>query len=96
MADSPDPEVERAVLERYVGSYRMKDGREVRVELRGPELTCSLDGIEWIPMFAETPERFFVEGEDQRLVFVSDEAGQVTGIEVLIFDQVILFDRVAE
>lgn len=99
--DPPPPEpleirVERPLLESYVGLYQLGDGRQFRVELHDSGLAYSSDAIDWIPLLAEAPDRFFVESEDQRFVFVADESGEVTRLEILVGDQVFPLARVAE
>jgi len=93
----PDPQpikVERALLQSYVGTYQVGDGREFRIELRETGLVQSMDGIDWTPLLAETADRFFVESEDQRLVFVVDESGRVLRLDFLADGQVSPLDRV--
>ena len=95
----PDPkaiEVEQALLASYVGAYLTGDGRTFRVELREAGLAYSMDAIDWIPLLAETPHRFFAENEDERFVFVADEAGVVTRLDVLVEDQIFPLERVEE
>ena len=75
---------------------KLGDGRELRVELHDTGLVYSMDAIDWIPLFAETQDRFFVQSEDQRFVFVADETGNVIRLEVIVDDQVIPLDRVGE
>jgi hypothetical protein len=94
--DPPAITVERRLLESYTGAYRLDDGRTLRVELRDAGLAYSMDAVEWIPLLAETPSRFFVRHEDRRFVFVADETGDVVRLEVLVDDQVIALDRVVE
>jgi len=55
-----------------------------------------MNAIDWTPMFAETPVRFFLESEDVRFVFVLDEAGRVLRLDVHDEGQVFQLDRVAD
>ncbi len=95
----PDPKpigVERALLERYVGTYQSGDGRNLRIELRETGLVQSMNALDWTPLLAETPDRFFVESEDLRFVFVVDDSGRVLRLDILEGGQVFQLDRVEE
>ncbi len=94
--DPPAIEVERALLKSYIGRYLHPAGQELRVELHETELAYSMDTIEWIPLLAENPDRFFVESEDRRFVFVTNDTGNVIRLDVLDGDQVIPLERIKE
>jgi len=92
--DPPSIEVEQALLDDYAGEYRLGDGRTLRVALSESGLAYSMDELEWTPLLAETEDRFFVEFENRRFVFVTDENGVVIRLDVLVEDQVIPLERV--
>jgi CubicO group peptidase (beta-lactamase class C family) len=94
--DPPAIEVERALLMRFIGRYLLSADQELRVELHESGLAYSTDTIEWIPLLAEDPGRFFVESEDERFVFVTDGTGNVIRLDVLQGDQVIPLERIRE
>jgi len=53
-----------------------------------------VDPDEWIPLFAEAQDRFFMESEDQRFVFVTNDAGNVSHLEFGVGEQMNRFDRI--
>jgi len=46
------------------------------------KLYSSFDGQQWDQLYAESETRFFAQGDDTRVVFVKDAAGQVTGLNL--------------
>ena len=46
------------------------------------QLLISDDQIEWAPLLPETPTRFFVEEEDYGFVFVANNGGKVTHMNI--------------
>ena len=95
----PEPvaiDVEPAILERYTGAYRLSDGRTLTVKFEEERLIFSVDLDEWIPLFAEARDRFFMESEEQRFVFVANDAGSVSHLEIGAGDQVNRFDRISD
>ncbi len=84
----PDPvaiQVDPAVLAAYVGSYDMQPTAIFQVKFEDNSLFLqSGDGQGWEPLLAETETRFFVkEQEDYRLIFVRDNTGTVTSLQVV-------------
>jgi len=93
----PEPvaiDVEPAILERYTGGYLLTDGRTLTVKLEEGRLVFLVDPDEWIPLFAEAHDRFFMESEDQRFVFVTNDAGNVSHLEFGVGEQMNRFDRI--
>jgi CubicO group peptidase (beta-lactamase class C family) len=83
----PEPvaiDVDPAVLDTYVGTYRMEAGQQFRVKLEDHQLYITGQDGEWEPLYAESETRFFVQASDYRFVFVVDEAGVVTGVGIEI------------
>ncbi len=81
----PEPEaidVAPAILQAYVGIYELAADTALHVKVENGELYLSSDGQQWGQVYAELETRFFVPGEDTRVVFVKDAAGQVTGFNV--------------
>ncbi|UCH85344.1 MAG: serine hydrolase, partial [Candidatus Latescibacterota bacterium] len=74
----PEPvaiEVDRAILEPYAGTYELGGGKHIFVKFENGALLASSDDAEWMELFAETPTRFFIKGENIRIEFVVDPEG---------------------
>jgi len=83
----PEPviiEVDAAILASYAGTYELGAGTSVFVKYSDGVLLGSSDGLDWAELHAETETRFFVRGEDTRLVFVRNEAGDVTELILIV------------
>lgn len=82
----PEPvavEVDAAILESYAGTYNVASiAKTVTVKLEGGQLFISDDDTKWVPLMAETETRFFVKGEEYRLVFVKNENGKVLQMKI--------------
>jgi len=79
----PEPvviDVATDILETYVGTYTLSVGITFFVKLEEVGLVGSTDRVDWVPLLAETETRFFVKGEDARVVFVVNDAGRVGGL----------------
>jgi hypothetical protein len=57
-------------------------GKSVTIKLENGQLLMSDDQVEWAPLMALSENRFFLEEEEFRLVFVKDAAGNVTGFNL--------------
>ena len=84
----PDPiamQVDPAVLAAYAGTYDMQPTAMLQVKFEDNSLFLqSLDGEGWEPLYAETETHFFIKGqEDYRFIFVQDNAGMVTALQVV-------------
>ena len=95
----PDPkpiDVDRALLQSYVGTYDVGDGRKLHIELREAGLVQSLNTVDWTPLLAAKPNRFFVEGNDARFSFVVDGTGRVLRLDIFDDGQVVQLNPVEE
>lgn len=84
----PDPvakQVDPSVLAAYVGTYDMQPTAIFQVKFEDDSLFLqSQDGAGWEQLFAESETRFFVKGqEDYRFIFIQDNAGTVTALQVV-------------
>jgi len=70
-------EVGRDRLAMLTGRYELRPGRVVTVILEGDALVI-VDGTQRIPLFAESPLRFFEQVEDSEVEFVAGADGAVT------------------
>jgi len=83
----PDPvaiQVDPEILAAYAGTYDMQPTAIFKVKFEANTLFLqSLDGKSWEPLLAETETRFFVKGqEDYRFIFVRDDTGRVTALQL--------------
>jgi CubicO group peptidase (beta-lactamase class C family) len=75
--------VDAAVLERYVGEYRLQLPKLTMVMTReGGRLFMRRDAEPKVELFAESDSRFFLKVEDVQLTFETDASGVVTGVVV--------------
>lgn len=83
----PEPvaiDVDPEILERYAGRYEISTGGMAIVRVTDGRLELSRDELEWTPLHAEAEDRFFVEGDDYRVVFIRDDAGNTVRFEILV------------
>ena len=59
-------------------------GKTLIVKLEKGKLFVTDDEVEWTPLLAQTETRFFLTGEDYRFVFVKNNAGKVTHVNIEI------------
>ncbi|MFC1921718.1 serine hydrolase [Chloroflexota bacterium] len=83
----PDPvaiQVGSSVMAAYAGTYDMQGTAILQVKFEDDSLFLqSQDGAGWEPLFAESETRFFVKGqEDYRFIFIQDNAGTSTALQV--------------
>ena len=84
----PDPvaiEVDPAILASFAGTYCMQPTATFQVKFEDNRLfLLSQDEKSWEPLLAETETRFFVKGqEDYRFIFVRDNTGTVTALQLV-------------
>ena len=84
----PDPvaiQVDISVLAGYAGTYDTQGTAILQVKFEDDSLFLqSLDGEGWEPLYAETETRFFVKGQEHyRFIFVQDNAGTVSTLQVV-------------
>jgi hypothetical protein len=65
-------------LSAFVGTYELQPGAVMYVRLEGSSLTVQIVGQPRLPLFAESPTRFFLRVVDAQVDFVRDGAGRVT------------------
>ena len=84
----PDPvaiQVDPEILATYAGTYDMQPTAIFLVKFEENALFLkSQDGQEWLPLLAESETHFFVnEQEDYRFIFVKDNMGTVSALQVV-------------
>ena len=77
-AERKDVEVPVAVLQRYVGVYRLSSRITNTIRRTDGRLTTQLSGQAALPLFAESEKRFFLKIVDAQVEFFTDEQGKVT------------------
>ncbi len=65
-------------LSAFVGTYELQPGAVMYVRLEGASLTVQIVGQPRLPIFAESPTRFFLRVVDAQIDFVRDTTGVVT------------------
>jgi hypothetical protein len=69
--------VDPKILDKYVGKYDLGEG-VVTVIRQGDGIAVRPEGeTSATELFAESPTRFFMKGQDARIVFVLDDSGAV-------------------
>jgi hypothetical protein len=65
-------QVDRAVLERYVGTYQLAPDFSVAIRLDGNQLQGQGTGQSVFKMFAESQKKFFLTDENAQIEFFAD------------------------
>jgi CubicO group peptidase (beta-lactamase class C family) len=78
--------VDATILEAYAGTYDMQPTAIFQVKFEDNSLFIrSQDGKSWESLLAETETNFFVKGqEDYRFIFVRDDTGTVTALQLVV------------
>lgn len=66
------------VLARYVGVYHLRTGLDIAITVEDQQLISQGTGQPKIPLFAESPQRFFAKVLDAQIDFVSDSDGTIS------------------
>ena len=77
-AERKEVEVPVAVLQSYVGVYRLSSQITNTIRLTDGRLTIQLSGQAALPLFAESERKFFLKIVDAQVEFFTDEQGKVT------------------
>ena len=70
-------EVDRDILQEYVGVYQLAPGVEITVTLEEGGLAAQVTGQPRAPIFPESESEFFYKIVDAQITFVRDEGGRV-------------------
>ena len=70
----------RDALQAYVGTYRLREGLDLRVSSEDGRLFGQATNQPKLPLFAEAPDRLFFRAVDAQLHFARDPAGRVNGV----------------
>jgi hypothetical protein len=66
------------VLKQYVGTYELKPGFDLVLDVKENRLTIAPTGQATDVLFAESKDHFFSRRVDARIEFVRDDSGAVT------------------
>lgn len=72
--------LDSALLDRYVGFYRLHENAVMTVTREGDQLAAQLTGQRSLPVFAETDTRFFFKAVNAQFTFVADASGPATAL----------------
>lgn len=72
--------VDRGVLARYVGTYRLNAELDVVVTLGDDGLLVTPTGQPTLPLFAESETEFFLRAANAQITFVVNPSGEVEGL----------------
>jgi ketosteroid isomerase-like protein len=79
-SDTPVATVSESVLQSYVGEYQLSRKQLMTITLDGLTLFAQLTGQRKVPIYPESPTRFFYKAVDARITFQVDPGGRVTGM----------------
>ena len=72
--------VDPKTLDLYVGHYRLAESAIMTVTRDGSRLTIQLTGQSPLPIYAESPNRFFAKAVDAQLTFMTGADGMATAL----------------
>jgi hypothetical protein len=76
--------VDAATLARYAGVYQLVPAFDLTVSVQNGQLMVQGTGQQKLPVFAESPTKFFYKAVDAQITFVPDKNGKV---DLLILHQ---------
>lgn len=69
--------IDAATLARYAGTYQLVAGFDMTVSVERGQLMVQCTGQEKVPVFAESPTKFFYKVVDAQITFAPDQHGNV-------------------
>jgi CubicO group peptidase (beta-lactamase class C family) len=69
--------VDAATLARYAGTYQLFAGFDMTVSVEHGQLLVQCTGQPQLPVFAESPTKFFYKAVDAQITFAADKDGKV-------------------
>ncbi len=75
-------QLDRAILEQYVGEYEIRAGESVVITLEEGRLQAEPTGQSKLTLYAEAEDRFFLRAVNAQVSFTRNEAGQITEIVI--------------
>jgi bla regulator protein blaR1 len=80
--DRQEIAVETATLNRYVGKYQIMSGSILTVTRDGSRLNARITGQPDLPIYAETPSKFFWKVVDAQVTFTAGDSGPATSATI--------------
>lgn len=81
-SDRQEIQVDAAILDRYVGFYELDGQGVMTITRNGAQLVSRLTGQPSVPLFAESPTKFFARIVDAQLSFLTDASGMATSLTI--------------
>ncbi|WP_420131455.1 glyoxalase superfamily protein [Rhodopseudomonas sp.] len=73
-------EIDRRVLDQYVGYYRLGDQAVMTISREGKQLMSRLTGQPNVPIYGEAKTKFFAKLVNAQISFIVDAAGRTTSL----------------
>jgi hypothetical protein len=80
--DRKEISVDAATLDRYVGKYQIMANHILTVTREGSQLNARITGQPELPIYAETPSRFFWKVVDAQVTFAVDDSGPASSATI--------------
>lgn len=77
--------IDSALIDGYVGTYRLAPGYEVKIARVGNRISAQATGQNAFALFPEGPREFFAKVSDIQIRFEVDAAGKTTGLVMTQF-----------
>ena len=74
--------IDRKILEQYVGEYEIGPQMKARLELEDNQLVGIVPGSPKMTIYAETEKDFYIKGSLLNIRFQKDKTGKVTGFQM--------------
>jgi len=88
--------VDAATMDRYVGKYRVGSSSILAITRDGSQLSAQITGQPKLPIYAETPTRFFWRAVDARVTFAVGDTSSATSATIHQFGRDITASRLDE
>jgi hypothetical protein len=73
-------QLQAAILDRYVGFYRLSERMVMTIRREGDQLISRLTGQPSVPLFAESQTAFFAKVVNAQIDFATDKSGQAESL----------------
>lgn len=81
-SDRQEISVDTATLDRYVGKYQIMSNDILTVTREGSQLNARITGQPKLPIYAETPSRFFWKVVDAQVTFAAGDSGPASSATI--------------
>ncbi|MBO0722114.1 MAG: DUF3471 domain-containing protein, partial [Blastocatellia bacterium] len=73
--------IDPGAIEKYLGKYEIEPGRVITISREGEKFFFQSTGDPKTELFAQSEKEFFLKLRDVDVIFVTDDKGEVTGLE---------------